>query len=59
MSAVAGEVLTDNALYVKAGTDKRELASAIAARIRQAAHTVLECYGSSAVATAVQVRAPC
>jgi hypothetical protein len=51
-----GEVLTDNVLLVTASTDKKDLAGAIANRVREAAHTVLECYGSAAVTTAVQVR---
>lgn len=50
-----GEVLTDNVLLVTASTDKKGLAGAIANRVREAAHTVLECYGSAAVTTAVQV----
>jgi hypothetical protein len=51
----AGEIITDNWMPVKAGTDSKQLSGAIAARIRQSGHTVLECYGSAAVTKAVQV----
>jgi hypothetical protein len=50
-----GEILTDNWMPVKAGTNSKQLSGAIAARIRQSGHTVLECYGSAAVTTAIQV----
>lgn len=52
---VTGEVLTDNVLLVKGKTDKQSLAGAIAARMRSNAHTVLECYGSSAVSVTIEV----
>jgi hypothetical protein len=47
--------MAENWMAVKAATDKQQLAGAIAARIREAGHTILECYGSAAVTTAIQV----
>lgn len=54
-SNVTGEVLAENWMPVKAGADRQHLSGAIAARIREAGHTILECYGSTAVTTAIQV----
>lgn len=47
--------MAENWMAVKAATDKQQLAGAIAARVREAGHTILECYGSAAVTTAIQV----
>lgn len=47
--------MAENWMAVKAATDKQQLAGAIAARVREAGHTILECYGSGAVTIAIQV----
>lgn len=53
----AGEVMATNFLLVNKNTNYQQLAGAIAARMRQEAHTVLECYGATAVTTAILVSA--
>jgi hypothetical protein len=53
----AGEVMATNFLLVKAKTEQKQLAGAIAARMRQESHTVLECYGAAAVTNAIYVSA--
>lgn len=49
--------MATNFLLVKAKTDQKQLAGAIAARMRQESHTVLECYGAAAVTNAIYVSA--
>lgn len=45
-----------NVLNVMADTELKKLSAAIVARMKEQAHTVIECYGSVAVATGVRVR---
>lgn len=47
--------MTSNTMPVRASTDSRKLAAAIAARMRSEGHTVLECFGPVAAAIALQV----
>jgi hypothetical protein len=47
--------MATNFLLVKARTEQKQLAGAIAARMRQESHTVLECYGAAAVTNAIYV----
>jgi hypothetical protein len=55
LAATAGEVMTFNTLRVTTTTDPKALSKAIIARLALNSHTVLECYGTQALAGAVQV----
>jgi hypothetical protein len=52
---LAGEVMTFNTLRVTTSTDPKALSKAIIARLATNSHTVMECYGTQALAGAVQV----
>ncbi|WIA38541.1 hypothetical protein OEZ86_001859 [Tetradesmus obliquus] len=51
---MAGEVMTFNTLRVTTSTDPKALSKAIIARLAINSHTVMECYGTQALAVAVQ-----
>ena len=51
-----GEVMAFNVLEVRPDTELGKLSAAISSRVQLEAHTVLECYGSVAAATALWVR---
>jgi hypothetical protein len=53
--AILGEVMTFNTLRVTTSTDPKALSKAIIARLALNSHTVMECYGTQALAGAVQV----
>jgi hypothetical protein len=46
-----------NTMIVRPNTDMQRLAAAIVARMKGQGHTVLECFGGIAAATALRVRA--
>lgn len=54
-TALAGEVMTFNTLRVTTSTDPKALSKAIIARLAINSHTVMECYGTQALAVAVLV----
>lgn len=51
----AGEIMTFNTLRVTATTADTALSKAVIARIATSSHTVLECYGTTALTVAVRV----